>query len=163
MPAGMPSWANGTVNLADGAGVTDVAGQRERAAGTDGGAVHRRDARDVERAQRQPGRVEGQHPVAQVGRRGVGLGGQPADVAAGAERPARTGHDDAAHASGRPASEATVWAHAAVSSAVIALRLSGRSSVSSTTPPSCRSTLVSTCSGSSVHREGLGRGRGLRR
>ena len=79
-----------------GRGVPDVARQGQAQTGADGVPVDRSDRGHLQPADRQPRAVERHHPRAQLVDRGVRLAGDPAGVAARAERATRAGdHDDA--------------------------------------------------------------------
>ena len=102
MPGFIPSLTKGAPSLAPCGGVADVAGQGQAETGADRVPVDRGDRGHLEPPDREPGPVERHHPGAQVVDLGVGLAGDPAGVAAGAERAALPGdHHDAHRAVGR--------------------------------------------------------------
>ena len=88
IPGCIPSAVNGIPSRASVSGVAQVAGQRERHSGPDGGPVDGRDGGHLEVPDREPGPVERQHPLAQAVDGGPRLRADPRDVPARAERAA---------------------------------------------------------------------------
>ena len=77
--------------------VAQITRQCETGTGTDGTALERRNRRNGNRANRQPRSIEGQHSLAEISNRSIGMGTNPTRVAARTEETIGSSDEHSSH------------------------------------------------------------------